>query len=115
MDLVTEQGKKYEYRFSPQGNFYQRHLMVNIFLSSQKRGLPGQTRQNLALFVAATFNRGQTTARNIVRWETADYITLLFFPSLFVRILPGSNKIFIEYFIRRSEPYPCRVLYLIYY
>ena len=50
-------------------NFYQRHLMVKHFLSSQKKNLPGQIRRDLALFVASTFNKGQTTTRNIVRWE----------------------------------------------
>ena len=69
IDLVTEQEKKYGYRLSPQSNYYQRHLMVKHFLLSQQKKLPGQTRQDLALFVASTFNRGQTTARNIIRWE----------------------------------------------
>lgn len=69
MDLVTEQEKKYGHRLSTQSNFYQRHLIVKHFLSSQKKRLPGQTRRDLALLVASTFNKGQTTARNIVRWE----------------------------------------------
>ena len=43
--------------------------MVKHFLSSQKRRLLGQTRQNLASAVAATFDRGQKTAQNIVHWE----------------------------------------------
>ena len=43
--------------------------MVKYFLSSQQKKLLGQTRQDLALFVASTFNRGQTTARNIICWE----------------------------------------------
>lgn len=43
--------------------------MVKHLLSSQKKRLPGQTRRNLVSSVAVTFNRGQTTARNIVRWE----------------------------------------------
>ena len=69
MDLVTEQEKKYEYRLSPRSNYYQRHLIVKHFLSSQQKKLPGQTRRDLALFVAFIFNRGQTTARNIIREE----------------------------------------------
>ena len=54
---------------APQSNFYQRHLMEKHFLAIQKRRTLGQTRRYLALFVAATFNRGQTTMRNIIRWE----------------------------------------------
>ena len=69
MDLVTKQEKKYGYRLSPQSNFYQQYLMVKHFVSSQKKKLQGQTRRGLALFVASTFNKGQTTARNIVHWE----------------------------------------------
>ena len=69
LNFVTEQKKKYEYRLAPQSNFYQRHLMVKDFLAIQKRRTPGQTCRHLALSVAATFNRRQTTARNIIRWE----------------------------------------------
>ena len=39
MDLVTEQEKKYSSRLSPQSNYYQRHLMVNIFYQVSKRSL----------------------------------------------------------------------------
>ena len=69
MDLLTEQEKKYGYRLSPQSNYYQRHLMVKYFLLCQQKKLPDQTRWDLALFVASTFNRGQTTAQNIIRSE----------------------------------------------
>lgn len=45
--------------------------MVKHFLASQSRKIPGQTRRNLATSVASTFNRGQTTARNMIRWENS--------------------------------------------
>ena len=69
LDLVTEQEKKYGHRLSPQSNFYQRHLMVKHFCQAKKKKLLGQTRRDLAILVASTFNKGQTTARNIVRWQ----------------------------------------------
>lgn len=69
LNFVTEQKKKYGCRLALQSNFYQRHLMVKHFLAIQKRRTLGQTCRHLALSVAATFNRGQTTARNIIRWE----------------------------------------------
>ena len=69
MDLVTEQKKEYGYRLSPQSNYYQWHLIVKHFLSSQQKKFLGQTRGDLALFVESTFNRGQKTAQNIIRWE----------------------------------------------
>lgn len=69
LSLVTEQDKKYGYRISPRSNFFQRHVMVQQFLSIQTRKIPGQTRRQLARSVAASFNQGHTTARNIVRWE----------------------------------------------
>lgn len=55
----------------PLSNFYNRHLMVQHFLASQNRKTPGQTRRQLAISVAANFDRGQTTRRNIVRWESS--------------------------------------------
>ena len=75
LSLVIEQDKKYGYRLSPRSNFFQRHLMVKQFLSIQTRKLLGQTRRQLATSVAASFSRGQTTARNIVRWERS-WVTL---------------------------------------
>lgn len=100
MTFVTEQESKYGYRLSARSNFYQRHLMVKHFLSSQEKNLPKETRQDLssqkeklpkktrqgfssqkqlslkkltrrdlAKSVAKTFRMGETTARNIVRWE----------------------------------------------
>lgn len=69
LSLVTEQDKKYGYRLSPRSNFFQRHVMVKHFLSIQTRKIPGQNCRQLARSVAASFNRGHTTARNIVRWE----------------------------------------------
>lgn len=69
MDLVTKQERTYRYRLCFQSNFYQQHLMVKYFLLSQKKRLLDETRQNLVIFVATTFNRSQTTAQNIVCWE----------------------------------------------
>ena len=66
LSLVTEQDKKYGYKLSPQSNFFQRHIMVKQFLSIQTRKIPGQTRQQLAGSVVASFNQGHTTAQNIV-------------------------------------------------
>ena len=43
--------------------------MVKQFLSIQTGKLPSQTRRQLATSVVASFSWGQTTARNIVRWE----------------------------------------------
>lgn len=43
--------------------------MVKHFLAIQKTRTPSQTCRHLALSVAATFNCGQTTACNIIRWE----------------------------------------------
>lgn len=71
LSSVTEQDRKYGCRFSPHTNFFQRHLMVKQFLNIQKRRLPGQTQRDLAISVAASFGRGHTTGRNIVRWEKA--------------------------------------------
>lgn len=71
LEFVTEQDKKYGYRLSPQTNFFQRHLMVKQFFVIQRRKIPGQTRRQLAISIAASFNRGQTTGRNLVRWENS--------------------------------------------
>lgn len=43
MTFVTKQEDKYRYRLSPRSNFYQRHLMVKHFLSSQDKKLSRQT------------------------------------------------------------------------
>ena len=75
LSLVTEQDKKYSYRLLPQLNFFQRHVMVKQFLSIQTRKIPGQTRQELARSVAASFNQGYTIAQNIVRWEKSRVTT----------------------------------------
>lgn len=78
---MTEQEKKYGYRLAPQGNFYRRHLMVQHFLASQlhekkgQRGKKGEIkekdrkRRDLAYSIANNFDRGQTTGRNLIRWE----------------------------------------------
>lgn len=71
LDLVTEQEKKYGYRLGLQSNFYQRHLMVKHFLASQKHQKLRQKRFELAEAVASTFDRGQTTAQNIIHWENS--------------------------------------------
>ena len=43
--------------------------MVKHFLSNQQKKLSSQICRDLALFVASTFNRGQTIAQNIIHWE----------------------------------------------
>ncbi len=68
LQLVTEQEKKYGDRLSPHSNFYRRHMMVQQFIQSQLRTKPSPTRQSLSLTIACAFGRGQTTARNILRW-----------------------------------------------
>lgn len=75
LELVTEQDKKYGYRLSSRTNFFKRHLMVKQFLAVQKKRLSGQTRRHLAISVAASFDRGHTTAHNIVQWENSWVIT----------------------------------------
>lgn len=65
----TEQEQKYGYRLSLQSNYYQRHDMVKRFLSAQRTDTTGQTRKRLALLVAGTFEKGRTTAENIIRWK----------------------------------------------
>ena len=68
LDLVTEQERKYEYRLGLKSNFYQRHLMVKLFLAIQKR-MPEEKRRDLAEVVAGIFDRGKTTERTIISWE----------------------------------------------
>lgn len=71
INLVTEQEKKYKSRLSPHSNYYQRHVMVQQFVQTQLKTQPSQTRRDLSMTIARGFGRGQTTARNIVRWETS--------------------------------------------
>ena len=44
--------------------------MVQQFLQTQLKIQPSQTRRGLSMTIARGFGRRQTTARNIVRWET---------------------------------------------
>ena len=68
LKLVTEQEKKYGYRLSPLGNFYQRHVMVQRFLQIQI-STKGERRDKLSLNVARSFGRNKTTARSLIQWE----------------------------------------------
>lgn len=45
--------------------------MVQHFLAGQKRKLLHQTRQQLAISVAASFDWSRATARRIVQWENS--------------------------------------------
>lgn len=65
LGLVTEQEKKYRYRLSPHGNFYQRHVIVQRFLQSQITAEDGQ-KEALFLNVAQSFELNKPTACNIV-------------------------------------------------
>lgn len=44
--------------------------MVKHFLAIQQKKTPGQTCWEFATSVAAIFNWGQTTAKNIAQWES---------------------------------------------
>lgn len=43
--------------------------LLNLVISIQTRKIPVQTYQELARSIAASFNQGYTTARNIINWK----------------------------------------------
>lgn len=45
--------------------------MVQQFLQTQLKTQPSQTRRDLSMTTARGFRREQTTARNVVQWETS--------------------------------------------
>src|SRR6266516_8080186 len=71
LELKGEQKKKYGKVLKPGKDFHRRHLMVQSFLTSQRRTHEFQdsSRRQLATIVARTYGRGIHTGRKIVQWE----------------------------------------------
>lgn len=57
LELLTEQEKKYEDRFSPHSNFYCQNVIVQQFIQIQLKTEPSPTKKKISLNIACLFGR----------------------------------------------------------